>query len=137
MSTDTSANATPSGSGTPTSTVVVPGRERSGTVVARRIWDNNELPPTTAGPTMNRTRTVRGRNVDSTVTSASTSRPDTETEDDGEPDADGDVEMDMTASQDENMPPSNTHPRRTVGVVSDSPSPAAAAAVAAAHHHLE
>ena len=78
---------------------------------------------------MNRTRTVRGRNVDSTVTSASTSRPDTETEDDGEPDADGDVEMDMTASQDENMPPSNTHPRRTVGVVSDSPSPAAAAAV--------
>lgn len=130
VSTDTSANATPSGSGTPTSTVMVPGRERSGTVVARRVWDN-EIPPVVTGPTMNRTRTVRGRDINSTATSASTSRPDTETEDDGEPDADGDIEMETSNSQDENMPPSNNHPRRTVGVVSDLPSPAAAAAVGA------
>ena len=33
MSTDTSANATPLGSSTPTGTIVVPGREHSGTVL--------------------------------------------------------------------------------------------------------
>src|ERR1700683_672499 len=38
-STDTSTNATPVRSGTPTGAVLVPGRERSGTVVARPIWD--------------------------------------------------------------------------------------------------
>ncbi|KAH8104407.1 hypothetical protein DFH11DRAFT_122312 [Phellopilus nigrolimitatus] len=58
VSTDTSANATPLGSGTPTGTVVVPGRDHSGTVVARRIWDvdvgdrSQELPK--SGPVMSR-----------------------------------------------------------------------------------
>ncbi|KAF8596817.1 hypothetical protein BDV93DRAFT_479918 [Ceratobasidium sp. AG-I] len=39
QSSDASANATPVGSGTPTGSVVVPGRERSGTVVGRPVWD--------------------------------------------------------------------------------------------------
>ncbi|KAG8730461.1 hypothetical protein FRC11_006649 [Ceratobasidium sp. 423] len=39
QSSDASANATPVGSGTPTGSVVVPGRDRSGTVVGRPIWD--------------------------------------------------------------------------------------------------
>ncbi|CAE6477799.1 unnamed protein product [Rhizoctonia solani] len=33
------ANATPVGSGTPTASVIVPGRVRSGTAVGRPIWD--------------------------------------------------------------------------------------------------
>ncbi|KAH8104409.1 hypothetical protein DFH11DRAFT_1647848, partial [Phellopilus nigrolimitatus] len=44
VSTDISANATPLGSGTPTGTVTVPGRHRSGTVVARRNWDVDSCP---------------------------------------------------------------------------------------------
>ena len=40
MSTDTSANATPFGSNTPTGTVVVPGREHSGTELGRTQWDS-------------------------------------------------------------------------------------------------
>ena len=40
MSTDTSANATPLGSSTPMGTVVVPGQERSGTVLRRTQWDS-------------------------------------------------------------------------------------------------
>lgn len=39
QSSDASANATPVGSGTPTGSVVVPGRDRSGTVVGRPVWD--------------------------------------------------------------------------------------------------
>ncbi|KAF8676115.1 hypothetical protein RHS04_06596 [Rhizoctonia solani] len=44
QSSDASANATPVGSGTPTGSVVVPGRDRSGTVVGRPIWDNEGGP---------------------------------------------------------------------------------------------
>ena len=47
-STDTSTNATPVRSGTPTGTVLIPGRKRSGTIVARTIWDEpNPLTDTT------------------------------------------------------------------------------------------
>ncbi|KAI5115212.1 hypothetical protein M0805_003567 [Coniferiporia weirii] len=41
---ETSAASTPLGSGMPTSIVVVPGRDRSGTVVARPVWDQQERP---------------------------------------------------------------------------------------------
>lgn len=132
VSTDTSANATPSGSGTPTSTVIVPGRDRSGTVVARQVCDNQPAAceQAIAGTTMARSRTVRARMAEASTPSTSTSRPDTETEDDSEPDADGDVEMETAMSHDqdmdENMPPTPlVHARRVVGIVVDSPSPAA------------
>jgi hypothetical protein len=46
VSTDNSIAATPQGTGTPTGSVVVPSRNRSGTIIARPIWD--QLPPTTA-----------------------------------------------------------------------------------------
>ncbi|KAG9091121.1 hypothetical protein FRC06_000701 [Ceratobasidium sp. 370] len=44
QSSDASANATPVGSGTPTGSVVVPGRDRSGTVVGRPVWDEVPRP---------------------------------------------------------------------------------------------
>ncbi|KAH8110363.1 hypothetical protein DFH11DRAFT_1880637 [Phellopilus nigrolimitatus] len=69
VSTDTSANVTPLGSGTPTGTVTVPGRHRSGTAVARLALYAGAATP-----------------------SASTSRPDTETEED----ADDEMETSMT-----------------------------------------
>lgn len=133
-STDTSANATPVGAGTPTTgAVVVPGRYRSGTVVARRQWDQTNAIAGAGPSTIARQRTVRGPPpaADSDATSASTSRADTETEDDGEPDGDGDVEMEgasvsneneQDVDTDENIPPPA---RRAVGIVADSPSPAA------------
>ncbi|KAH8104345.1 hypothetical protein DFH11DRAFT_1883472 [Phellopilus nigrolimitatus] len=105
VSTDTSANATPLGSGTPAGTVTVPGRHRSGTVVARHNWNvdigdrSQELP--LPGPVISRSRTVRGRVVESAI--PSTSRLDTETEDD----ADVGMETSMTQDQDADgdMPP--------------------------------
>ncbi|KAH8105692.1 hypothetical protein DFH11DRAFT_1833933 [Phellopilus nigrolimitatus] len=115
-------SATLLGSRTPTGTVIVPGRDRSGTLGARHIWDvdvgdrSQELPM--PGPTMSRSRTVRGRVAESATPSASTSRPDTETEED----TDVELETSMTQDQDvvENMPPlpSLSHPRRTA--VSDT-----------------
>ncbi|TDL16402.1 hypothetical protein BD410DRAFT_844448 [Rickenella mellea] len=114
VSTDTSANATPLGSGTPTGSVVVPGRDRSGTVVARPIWDT-QPPPQPESFRLSRRRTLRARARQpqqvATTSSSSTSRPETETEDDGDQDVDGDIEM----SQDQ--------ARRAVGIVSDSPPP--------------
>ena len=52
--TDTFANATPSKSETPTSTVIVPGHDISGTVVACQVWDTqvNICDQLTAGPLM-------------------------------------------------------------------------------------
>ncbi|KAF8693847.1 MYND finger, partial [Rhizoctonia solani] len=50
QSSDALANATPVGSGTPTGSVVVPGRDRSGTVVGRPIWDNEGGPRQVAQP---------------------------------------------------------------------------------------
>ena len=127
-SADTSTNATPNGSNTPTGSVVVPGRDRSGTIIARPVWDqpNNNtrrqhrsrlnVPDNSAGP--------------STSTSAANSRPETETEDDGD--------VDMDTSRDDNAPSPSperqqtdtgtiraTHSRRAVGIVSDAAAPAA------------
>ncbi|KAF8754925.1 MYND finger [Rhizoctonia solani] len=56
QSSDASANATPVGSGTPTGSVVVPGRDRSGTVVGRPIWDNEGGP----GRSLNRSQDQLG-----------------------------------------------------------------------------
>ncbi|KIY69294.1 hypothetical protein CYLTODRAFT_372850 [Cylindrobasidium torrendii FP15055 ss-10] len=67
-SADTSTTSTPLGSNTPTAAVVVPGRERSGTIIARRTFDP---PPRTHRDTP-------------ASPSPSSSRQDTETEDDEE-----------------------------------------------------
>ena len=126
-STDTSTNATPVRSGTPTGTVLVPGRDRSGTVVARPIWDQ---PPT--GP---RHRQHRARQQLTASPSGSTdpSQPNTETEDDG------DVDMDHGHNADRTSPSPGRHgiqshrTRRAVGIVSDAP-PAAPLEVNADAH---
>ncbi|KAH8111250.1 hypothetical protein DFH11DRAFT_1794287 [Phellopilus nigrolimitatus] len=112
VSTDTSTNATPLGSGTPMGTVIVPERDRSGTVVARRIWDvdvgdrSQEQPM--PGPVMSQSHTIE---------------------------EDADVEMETWMIQDQDadgsmpVPPSLSHLRRTVDIVSDSPSPTGAGTV--------
>lgn len=112
---DTSTEATPIGSNTPTGSVLVTSRDRSGTIIARPVWDE---PPATVA----RHRTLRPRASPST----DTSRPDTETEDDG--DGDGDVEMDSTDRNELNelSPSPDRRPRhlshrRAVGIVSDEP----------------
>ncbi|KAG6826266.1 hypothetical protein H0H92_000517 [Tricholoma furcatifolium] len=100
ISTDASAAPTPVGSNTPTGSVVFPSRDRSGTIIARPVWDRRTSP---SSPT-------------------SSSRPDTETEDD-------DVDMDRASraqsSQQNATPPAlhRIHPqhRRAVGIVSDDP----------------
>ncbi|KAL5496043.1 hypothetical protein ACEPAH_3136 [Sanghuangporus vaninii] len=69
-----SANATPSGTATPTITVAVPGPEVSRTVVPEFVW--LVLQPLVL-----------------TTPSTSTPQPYSETEDDSKPDAVGDVEM--------------------------------------------
>ncbi|KAH8114065.1 hypothetical protein DFH11DRAFT_1877838 [Phellopilus nigrolimitatus] len=86
----------PLGYGTPTGTVIIPGRDCSGTLVARRIWDVDvgdrlqELPM--PGPLMSRSRTVSGRVAESATPSAWTSRPNTED------DADVEVETEAGAA---------------------------------------
>ncbi|KAF4596922.1 hypothetical protein EYR38_008313 [Pleurotus pulmonarius] len=144
-STDTSANTTPIGSTTPTTTVLVPGRERSGTVIGRRVWDDPQTQPT-APHTATRQRTIRARPSlaehlrASPTPSPDTSRPETETEDDGDvegdvdADRDGDINMDRRRRVRQTIAPSTspsperrpsvsiTRPtRRTVGIVSDDP----------------
>ncbi|KZT22394.1 hypothetical protein NEOLEDRAFT_1119703 [Neolentinus lepideus HHB14362 ss-1] len=110
-STDNSTATTPVTAGAPTGTVVIPMRERSGTIIARPSWD----------PTG---EVLRGRNrrqnVPSTSNSTDNSRPETETEDDG------DVDMDASVTHDTDTSPSPrsrtfTAPRRAVGIVSDTP----------------
>ncbi|KIM37323.1 hypothetical protein M413DRAFT_277406 [Hebeloma cylindrosporum] len=98
VSTDNSIAATPQGSGTPTGSVVIPSRDRSGTIIARPIWDQA---PTT------RVRRHRELPPESPSPSTSASRADTETEDDG------DIDMDRS--------PERRHGRRAVGIVSDEP----------------
>ncbi|GAB1528194.1 hypothetical protein RhiTH_011386 [Rhizoctonia solani] len=103
QSSDASANATPVGSGTPTGSVVVPGRDRSGTVVGRPIWDNEGGPRPTwsdADETPTREVTTTGRR--GTITRRPRRERDTDGDDTG---ADGD---DQTAQQGE---------RRTIGIV--------------------
>ncbi|KDQ58833.1 hypothetical protein JAAARDRAFT_154035 [Jaapia argillacea MUCL 33604] len=117
-STDTSTNSTPAGSGTPTGTVVVPGRERSGTIIARPVWDATGEP--------NRGRTHRQRErppLSSTSTSTDNSRPETETEDDGDIDMESNNsrDLDNSPSPEPRMIHTATAQRRAVGIVSDAP----------------
>jgi hypothetical protein len=127
MSTDASTAATPVESGTPTGSVVIPSRDRSGTIIARPVWDPT---PTTATATTHRTH----RGSPSPSPSTDTSRPDTETEDD-----DGDIDMDRTdrsrrhardsdvasasasPSPERHPQPRHSLSRRAVGIVSDDP----------------
>lgn len=161
-----SMSATPSGSGLHTGHVLIPGRDRTGTVVGRPTWDD-EGPPgmvhqqqTRRAHAVSRSGTVSARSTtapgrpglhsafeDDNAPSTSTSRPDSETEDDTGGDSfngDGYVEMESSSLDDERpraihrQNPQhqlhqpryvNTHQgRRTIGIVSDSPSPTAAAA---------
>lgn len=124
---DTSAEtSTPQSTSTPPVTALVNARERSGTIIARRNWDD----PVSA------TATLRARPHRVRLTTASpdgstdTSRPDTETEDDG------DADVDMSQDTDESAAPAprvrqpsrsmtlTQRPRRAVGIVSDVPGPA-------------
>jgi hypothetical protein len=132
-STDTSTTTTPLGSNTPTGAVVIPSRDRSGTIIARPIWDQ---PTTNATATVTRHRSHRGRehrDRDRTRASPSpstdTSRPDTETEDDGDVDMDRIDRTEIDASTSASPSPER-HPlqhahlslgRRAVGIVSDAP----------------
>ncbi|KAH7926352.1 hypothetical protein BV22DRAFT_1087158 [Leucogyrophana mollusca] len=123
-SAETSTNATPLSSGTPTGAVLVNTRERSGTIIARPVWD---APSTTAEVShQHRSRRTRATTA-SPPDSTDNSRPDTETEDDG------DVDMDQSQDTDENEAPTRAtrlptrsmtltqRPRRAVGIVSDAP----------------
>ncbi|EMD33351.1 hypothetical protein CERSUDRAFT_108147 [Gelatoporia subvermispora B] len=135
-SAETSSNATP-GTNTPTGSVVVPSRDRSGTVIARPTWD---IPQPATGiinlprrPHRARPTAAADSRGASTSTSADNSRPETETEDDG------DVDMDRESSpvtERRNSTDTATvrgapiHPRRAVGIVSDTtPAPPAAASL--------
>ncbi|KAI0691831.1 hypothetical protein C8T65DRAFT_587083 [Cerioporus squamosus] len=128
-SADTSTNATPNGSNTPTGTVVVPGRDRSGTIIARPVWDQ----PTTAARRPHRSR-LAVPDVSagpSTSTSAANSRPETETEDDGDVDMDTSREGDAPSPSPERQTDTGTiratHSRRAVGIVTDATAPTATA----------
>jgi len=139
VSTDNSVAATPQGSGTPTGSVVIPSRDRSGTIIARPIWDqqtNNATPPPTAAPP--RGRRTRHRELPPESPSASTdvSRAETETEDDGDQDIDMDrgdasrIDSDVASVSASPSPerrprtvPRHNLPRRAVGIVSDEPTP--------------
>ena len=138
-STEPSSNTTPAGSNTPTGAVIVPNRDRSGTVIARALWDQAST-NTTAGQSrrMSRTQSRLAASTTSdgpsTTHSTDTSRPETETEDDGDVEMDHDGrESDVPqsgASSPERQNPSperqstiratNAHPRRAVGIVSDT-----------------
>ena len=126
-SAETSTNATPS-SRTPTTTVVANSRERSGTIIARPMWDE----PLGANLTV-RSRTLRNRTRMPVSPDESTdnSRPETETEDDGDADVDMDQSQDTddtTALAPATIPRapraparSMTQRRRTVGIIADAP----------------
>ena len=109
VSTDTSIAPTPQESSTPTGTVVVNSRDRSGTIIARPIWDHiptttGAVPnpaTTTAAPfqtTTTRTRRLRHHRELPPESPSDTSRPDTETEDDGDIDMD---RMDLEEEEEE------------------------------------
>lgn len=131
-SADTSTNATPNGGNTPTGTVVVPARDRSGTIIARPVWDQ----PTNAGganarrPHRSRLNVPAASAGPSTSTSAANSRPETETEDDGDVDMDRESrDGDAPSPSPERQPTDTgtiraTHSRRAVGIVTDAAGPA-------------
>lgn len=124
-STDTSIAATPLGSGTPTGSVVVPTRDRSGTIIARPVWDR---PPNATNVLTNTATTNTARR---SPPSTDISRPDTETEDDG--DGDADIDMDRGRIDDSDVASASASPsperpprrlplplgRRAVGIVTD------------------
>lgn len=118
--TDMSTTATPIGSGTPTGSVIIPGRDRSGTIIARPVWDPSpapdntdpaNLPPTGANFAITDTRTFPGRHRTyrresgfshssaSASPSTDNSRPETETEDDGDDQGDHDGDIDMNRAE--------------------------------------
>lgn len=143
-SAETSFNPTPQGSDTPTVTVLVNARERSGTIIARRAWDDPVIAPTTIRARTHRVRPTTASPDEST----DNSRPETETEDDGDADVDMSQDTDDSAAPPVSAPrvrqPSRSmtltqRPRRAVGIVSDAvPGPAPLQVNADAHiiiHH--
>lgn len=138
-SAETSTNATPS-SRTPTATVVN-SRERSGTIIARPMWDE---PPGANLTIRSRPLRTRTRIPTSPDESTDNSRPETETEDDG----DGDVDMDQSQDTDDTTASAHAtlpraprvqarsitqRPRRTVGLIAGAPETAALEVNADAH----
>lgn len=146
-STETSTNSTPIGSNTPTGAVEIPGRERSGTIIARPVWDPSRRPTV---HTRHREREIPSAST-SADTSANNSRPETETEDDGDG-LEGDVDMMDGEGEDRSQGPlTDTSPspepmartatqtsphttRRAVGIVSDTTPTAASLEVNADAH---
>ncbi|KAF8193400.1 hypothetical protein BJ912DRAFT_1041109 [Pholiota molesta] len=135
-SADASIAVTPQGTGTPTGTVVVPARDRSGTVIGRPVWDqpmpNNTLTPTAT--TIANTSAARGRRTrhrelppESPSPSPSTdvSRAETETEDDIDAaDTGNNTDGERATSTDGDVDMDGTHSGRTSHAPSASPSPA-------------
>lgn len=135
---DSSSNTTPGGTNTPTGAVIVPGRERSGTVIARPQWDHPPVGAATATHTHGRRSRFLRREPPpdsagpSTSTSADNSRPETETEDDGDVDMERESANGDEASTSGTPPPERrpsaagtirgpaVHTRRAVGIVSDT-----------------
>ncbi|KAG6914269.1 hypothetical protein DXG01_001346 [Tephrocybe rancida] len=91
-----SSAPTPLGSGTPTGSVIFPSRDRSGTIIARPVWDNAPHQGRRASP----------------ASPASSSRPDTETEDE---------DVDMSGEHHHAHQHQHQQHRRAVGIVSDDP----------------
>lgn len=138
--TDMSTTATPIGSGTPTGSVVIPGRDRSGTIIARPVWDPLPALPNTINTTTNpppnpetrnfagRHRTYRrepgsGRSSTSASPSTDNSRPETETEDEGDEQGDADGDIDMNRAERRRRLRSSTQTDSDGPSTSASPSP--------------
>ena len=130
--TDMSTTATPIRSGTPTGSVVIPGRDRSGTIVARPVWDPAPASATTAiaregannRNSAGRHRSYRrdagfSRSSASASPSTDNSRPETETEDEGDEQGGNDRDNDLNRAERRRHLRSRRHPD------SDGPSPSA------------
>ncbi|KAH6912312.1 hypothetical protein BKA70DRAFT_1535683 [Coprinopsis sp. MPI-PUGE-AT-0042] len=106
MFADNSITTTPLAS-TPTSSVVIPNRDRAATLLARvpppphHQHQHQHYQPTTVAPSTARQRSHHhhGHRSASTATSTDDSRPETETEDDEEPDGDPPVVPSSGSSQ--------------------------------------
>lgn len=131
---DTSDTSTTLVAGSQTDSTIARVRGRSGTIIARAVW---EEPPVTAANATLRSRQNRNRTSITASPDESTdnSRPETETEDDGDPDVDMDQSHDTDdATPTTHIPVSRTHrppartvtqrPRRTVGSISEEPAAA-------------
>jgi hypothetical protein len=137
--TDISTTATPVGSGTPTGSVVIPSRDRSGTIIARPVWDSPPTQATTAATTTianpsatnsrnftarhraNRRDSGSSRLSPSPSPSTDNSHPETETEDEG--DGQGDEDGDINMARPERRRPLSVHSRAQTD--SDGPSTSA------------